>query len=177
MYWYVSIYSEERFWPQYMYPKLRPNKGYRWCPLGKLSHLGQEQLMYCSPGFSLPSTCYSTIQICWWGKCGMWIILWPLIYLSPIRWYMGDVLSGYWSGYILQLCLIPFHPWSSTSGGRWSCPIVCSEFHPLISCLISWPSCFSLWLHVPIGCRSSWGKKYDLYVDTILICCCLGGIT
>ena len=27
-----------------MYPKLSPNNGYRWCPLGKLSHLGLEQL-------------------------------------------------------------------------------------------------------------------------------------
>ena len=44
MYWYVSIYSEESFWPQYMYPKLIPFNGYRWCPLGKLSHLGLEQL-------------------------------------------------------------------------------------------------------------------------------------
>ena len=44
MYWYVSIYSEGCFWPQYMYPKLSPFKGYCWCPLGKLSHLGLEQL-------------------------------------------------------------------------------------------------------------------------------------
>ena len=44
IYWYVSIYSEECFWPQYMYPKLGPFNGYRWCPLGKLSHLGLEQL-------------------------------------------------------------------------------------------------------------------------------------
>ena len=27
-----------------MHPKLSPNNGYRWCPLGKLSHLGMEQL-------------------------------------------------------------------------------------------------------------------------------------
>ena len=27
-----------------MYPKLIPNNGYRCCPLGKLSHLGLEQL-------------------------------------------------------------------------------------------------------------------------------------
>ena len=47
MYWYVSIYSEKCFWPQYMYPKLSPNNGYRWCPLGKVYHLGLEQL--CSP--------------------------------------------------------------------------------------------------------------------------------
>ena len=44
MYWYVSIYSEKCFWPQYIYPKLIPNNGYRCCPLGKLSHLGLEQL-------------------------------------------------------------------------------------------------------------------------------------
>ena len=44
MYWYVSIYSEECFWTQYMYPKLSPFNGFRWCPLGKLSHLGLEQL-------------------------------------------------------------------------------------------------------------------------------------
>ena len=44
MYLYVSIYSEECFWPQYMYPKLSPFNGYRWWPLGKLSHLGLEQL-------------------------------------------------------------------------------------------------------------------------------------
>ena len=44
MYWYVSIYSEKCFWPQYMYPNLSPNDGFRWCPLGKLSHLGLEQL-------------------------------------------------------------------------------------------------------------------------------------
>ena len=45
VYWYVSIYSEKYFWPQYMYPKLSTNNGYRWCPLGKLSHLGLEQLI------------------------------------------------------------------------------------------------------------------------------------
>ena len=44
IYWYVSIYLEKCFWPQYMYLTLRPNNGYRWCPLGKLSHLGLEQL-------------------------------------------------------------------------------------------------------------------------------------
>ena len=44
MYWYVSIYSEEFFWTQYMYPKFSPFNGYRWCPLGTLSHLGLEQL-------------------------------------------------------------------------------------------------------------------------------------
>ena len=40
MYWYVSIYSEECFWPQFMYPKLISNNGYRWYPLGKLSRRG-----------------------------------------------------------------------------------------------------------------------------------------
>ena len=44
MYWYFPIYSEECFWPQYMYHKMSPNNGFRWCPLGKLSHLGLEQL-------------------------------------------------------------------------------------------------------------------------------------
>ena len=39
-----SIYSEECFWPQYMYHKMNPKNGFRWCPLGKLSHLGLEQL-------------------------------------------------------------------------------------------------------------------------------------
>ena len=46
MYWYVSIYSEECFWPQYIYPKLSSFNGYRWCPLGKFSHLVLEQLFY-----------------------------------------------------------------------------------------------------------------------------------
>ena len=46
MYWYVSIFSEKYFWPQYMYCKMSPNNGFRWCPLGKLSHLGLEQLSY-----------------------------------------------------------------------------------------------------------------------------------
>ena len=50
MYWYVSIYSEMCFWPQYMYPKLIPNNGYRWCPLGKFSHLGLEQLTWPTYG-------------------------------------------------------------------------------------------------------------------------------
>ena len=45
MYWYVSIYLEKCFLPQYMYPKLNPNNGYRWFPLGKLSHLWLEQLI------------------------------------------------------------------------------------------------------------------------------------
>ena len=44
MYWYVSIFSEKYFWPQYMYHKMSPNNRFRWCPLGKLSHLGLEQL-------------------------------------------------------------------------------------------------------------------------------------
>ena len=45
MYWYVSICSEEFFWPQYIYHKKSPNNGYRLCPLGKLSHLGLEQFL------------------------------------------------------------------------------------------------------------------------------------
>ena len=45
MYWYVSIFSEKYFWPQYMYLTLSPNNGFRWCPLVKLSHLGLEQLL------------------------------------------------------------------------------------------------------------------------------------
>ena len=44
LYWYVSIFSEKYFWPQNMYHKTSPNNGFRWCPLGKLSHLGLEQL-------------------------------------------------------------------------------------------------------------------------------------
>ena len=44
MYWYVSIYSEECFLPQYMYPKLNPFNRYRWFPLSILSHLGLEKL-------------------------------------------------------------------------------------------------------------------------------------
>ena len=44
IYGYVSIYSEECFWPQYMYHKLSPFNGCCWYPLGKLSHLGLEQL-------------------------------------------------------------------------------------------------------------------------------------
>ena len=55
MYWYVSIYSEECFWPQYMHPKLSPFNGYRWRPLGKLSHMGLEQLWYI-PTSWLPIT-------------------------------------------------------------------------------------------------------------------------
>ena len=47
MYWYVSIYSEECFWPQYMYPKLCPFNGCRWYPLDKLSHMGLKQLIDC----------------------------------------------------------------------------------------------------------------------------------
>ena len=46
VYWYVSIYSEECLLPQYMYPKLSPFNGYRWCPLGKLSRMGLEQIHY-----------------------------------------------------------------------------------------------------------------------------------
>ena len=45
MYWHVSIFSEKSFWPQYMYLTLSPNNGFHWCPLGKLSHLGLEQLI------------------------------------------------------------------------------------------------------------------------------------
>ena len=52
MYWYVSIYSEECFWPQCMYHKTSPNNGYRWYTLGKLSHLGLEQLP-CSRCYGL----------------------------------------------------------------------------------------------------------------------------
>ena len=32
------------FWPQYMYHKMSSNYGFCWCPLGKLSHPGLEQL-------------------------------------------------------------------------------------------------------------------------------------
>ena len=46
MYWYASIYSGECFWPHYMYHKMSPNNRFRWCPLGKLSHLGLEQLPF-----------------------------------------------------------------------------------------------------------------------------------
>ena len=44
MYWYFSISPEKYFWPQYMYLTLSPNNGFCWCPLGKLFHLGLEQL-------------------------------------------------------------------------------------------------------------------------------------
>ena len=62
MYRYVSIYSEECFWPQYMYPKLSPFNDYRWYPLGKLSHLGLEKLNYTftqSSPIKLPTFCSS----------------------------------------------------------------------------------------------------------------------
>ena len=62
MYWCVSIYSEECFWPQYMYPKLCPFKGYRWFPLGKLSHLGLEQLLTAHFGEGLFSKNLHDIQ-------------------------------------------------------------------------------------------------------------------
>ena len=37
-------FSETSFWPQYKYLTLIPNNGFRWYPLGKLSHMGLEQL-------------------------------------------------------------------------------------------------------------------------------------
>ena len=83
IYWYVSVYSEECFWPQYMYPKLRPNNGYRWCQLGKLSHLGLEQLSSCIyPYTSL--TLVPTLLLCCFGLCS-WPILLCLFYYDSCR--------------------------------------------------------------------------------------------
>ena len=62
MYWYVSINSEECFWPQYMYSELIPNKGYRWCPLRKLSNLGLEQLITRSSFFQACSSLYRDLS-------------------------------------------------------------------------------------------------------------------
>ena len=65
IFWYVSIYSEDYFWPPYMYPKLSPFNGYRWCPLGKLSHMGLEQLYFAY---------LSTYKIfsCWLSNILIW---------------------------------------------------------------------------------------------------------
>ena len=44
MYWYVSIFQKSIFDPNTCTIPKSPNNGFRWCPLGKLSHLGLEQL-------------------------------------------------------------------------------------------------------------------------------------
>ena len=64
MYGYVSIFSEKYFWPQYMYLTLIPNNGFRWCPLGKLSHLGLEQLYRSLHPNTLPPTAMARAR--WW---------------------------------------------------------------------------------------------------------------
>ena len=101
MYWYVSIYSEESFWPQHMYPNLRPNNGYRWCPLGKLSHLGLEQLTYV--GILLEVCLFKTEKSPFKGGCidschfpcnvihlawniTPWLIMLLLFWSTTLRW-------------------------------------------------------------------------------------------
>ena len=64
MYWYFSIYSEEFFWPQYMYHKMSPNNGFCWCPLGKFSHLGLEQLVYIAWCYQ-NTTVFDFFQVLW----------------------------------------------------------------------------------------------------------------
>ena len=52
-YWYISIYSEKGFWPQYMYRKLSPFNGWIWLTLGKLSHIGLERLTSNPKGLNI----------------------------------------------------------------------------------------------------------------------------
>ena len=80
MYWYVSIYSENCFWPQYTYPELSPNYGYRWCPLGKLSHLGLEQLHFWRVQY-----CFQwTLQV-WNLRLFCYVISPKTVYIQPIE--------------------------------------------------------------------------------------------
>ena len=81
-----------------MYPKLSPNNGYRWCPLGKLSHLGLEQL-------------YSNIKICGPGSLTYWILQqMPLaaLKIEKILWnsYWRSTLRNPSIWFLLRLYLI-----------------------------------------------------------------------
>ena len=95
MYWYVSIYSEEFFWHQYMDPKLIPFIAYHWCPLCKLSHLGLEQL-WAHPWLAW-----------WWILQRMWSLgsWWMLVLVSCLQhsrcvgsniYEASDKLSSWW---------------------------------------------------------------------------------
>ena len=117
MYWYVSIYSEECFWPQYMYPKLSPFNGYHWFPLGKFSHIGMEQLwcvtilyhndLWLFGGFYGPLPSYALCLFFGGGVLPMllhnhsqWKLTWRsysfslnFIFSFTYPWYMNDPLS------------------------------------------------------------------------------------
>ena len=66
-----QFFSEKYFWPQYMYCKMSPNNGFRWCPLGKLSHMGLEQLTKPSPdpGSQFASRSHISGRVLWIESC------------------------------------------------------------------------------------------------------------
>ena len=79
MYCYVSIYSEECFWPQYMYSKLSPFNRYRWCPIGKLSHLGPEQLYTYADGINYIRITKAIVYIAYINPL-LYFIFWKPVY-------------------------------------------------------------------------------------------------
>ena len=102
MYWYVSIYSEECFWPQYMYPKLSPFNGYFWCPLGKFSHLGLEQL-FDAPFFRAMfwEVCFIQSSVRgWWFLEGNFHFFAPIIY--------NILVTNTWEFYTCYVAVCPF---------------------------------------------------------------------
>ena len=85
-------FSEKSFWSQYMYLKMSPNNGFRWCPLGKLSHLGLEQLCSLLP-------------------CGP--IIWP-IFDDPVVASFATSLC-LWHTFLRFLWVLSVHNWLGLS--------------------------------------------------------------
>ena len=111
MYWYVPIYSEEYFWPQYMYHKMIPNNWFRWCPPGKLSHIGLEQITGVSLGL-----------LVWFG-C-IWHDVWVLLCSFSV----WNLLTGT-TALVSTSCSDPFSIMHSPSNSNTSA-VVNSEKNP-----------------------------------------------
>ena len=62
MYWYVSIFQKSNFDHNTCNVPKRPNNGFRWCPLGKLSHLGLEQLTSIEARTALSLEAHTKVQ-------------------------------------------------------------------------------------------------------------------
>ena len=94
MYWYVSIFQKSIYDPNTCTTPKSPNNGFRWFPLGKLSHLGLEQL----PRY-IHNTSYSFYSFCTYDQSDFnsyyckWKCFDPYLRFYWTRgWYNKDLL-------------------------------------------------------------------------------------
>ena len=128
MYWYVSIYAEKCFWPQYMYLKMSPNNGFRWCLLGKFSHLGLEQLLDPPTTFSELSMLLGMFRFyaLWITFFEVWVLPWKSILKQRHREGAGGQSNPISSVY----CIITrtSHSWKIKKGVVTGPILACTKF-------------------------------------------------